>query len=152
MARDACVGGGAVLDIDFSSGFILVREAKGRKDRRAILPMSLVDELRAQIEFSISQHNRDRTEGYGEVALPNALSKKLQYAGHNPMWQYVFPGARLTEDPRTPGVLRRHHVWTQTIQRAVKQAAKAADLQKRVTTHVLNKPRFGEFVGFGRLT
>ena len=126
-----------VLDFNFPLGFIMVREGKGRKDRRAILPLSIEDELHAQIEFSISQHNRDRAEGHGEVALPNALSEKLQYAGHDPIWQYVFPAARLTEDPRIPGVLRRHHVWPQTIQRAVRQAAKAADLRKRVTTHVL---------------
>lgn len=126
-----------VLDVDFSSGLIMVRDGKGGKDRRAILPLSLIDELRAQIEFSVSQHVRDRAEGYGEVALPGALSEKITYAGHEPMWQFVFPAARLTEDPRARGRLRRHHVWPQTIQRAVRRASMAADLQKRVTTHVL---------------
>ena len=126
-----------VLDVNFSSGIIMVRQGKGRKDRRAILPVSLVDELHAQISFSISQHKRDIAAGCGEVAMPNALAGKLKYAGHDPLWQYVFPAARLTEDPRTRGILRRHHVWPQTIQRVVRQAAKAAELQQRVTTHVL---------------
>ncbi len=71
------------------------------------------------------------------MALPGALSEKITYAGHEPMWQFVFPAARLTEDPRARGRLRRHHVWPQTIQRAVRRASMAADLQKRVTTHVL---------------
>ena len=87
------------------------------------------------------------------MALPNALSKKLQYAGRDPMWQYVFPGARLTEDPRTLGVLRHNHVWPQTSAsreasgegRGFAQAGHNARVEQA-------EIRSAEFVGFGRLT
>ncbi|MCL4147476.1 UNVERIFIED_CONTAM: hypothetical protein GTU68_008798 [Idotea baltica] len=113
-----------ILDVMFANGYILVREGKGGKDRRTVLPESLVDELQAQCAFARALHQQDLGRGHGAVALPAALSKKLKGAAQDPIWQYLFPAQRLSEDPRTGGVLRRHHVWPQTIQRAVRQGAK----------------------------
>ncbi len=126
-----------VLDVMFTNGYIFIRDGKGGKDRRAILPNSLVDQLRAQCRLVGAQHQQDLGQGYGAVALPKALSKKLKGAAKDPNWQYLFPAQRLSEDPRTPGTMRRHHVWPQTIQRVVSRAAKKANIPKRVTTHTL---------------
>jgi site-specific recombinase XerD len=52
------------------------------------------------------------------------------------MWQYVFPTARLSVDPRS-GAVRRHHVQEQTIQRAIRQAVRAAGIDRPATPHTL---------------
>ena len=49
-------------------------------------------------------------------------------------WQYVFPSANLSVDPRS-GIRRRHHAHESAIGRAVTQAARRAGLTKRVTCH-----------------
>lgn len=126
-----------ILDVLFSNGYIFIRQGKGGKDRRTVLPNSLVDQLKAQREVVIAQHQQDLSQGYGKVALPSALDKKLKGAAQDPNWQYFFPAQQLSDDPRTPGMLRRHHVWPQTIQRVVRRAAKQAQIPKRVTTHTL---------------
>jgi integron integrase len=126
-----------VLDLDFAAGCIVVRDGKGAKDRRTILPSSLVEDLHAQLDVARAVHQRDLTSGFGEVWLPHALVRKLGSAAREPIWQYVFPATRLSEDPRDRGVIRRHHLWPQVVQRAVKVAARAAAIDKRVTTHVL---------------
>jgi len=51
-------------------------------------------------------------------------------------WQYVFPSTTLSEDPRS-GAVRRHHRSDSAVQRAVKKAADAADIEKRATCHTL---------------
>lgn len=126
-----------ILDVMFSNGYIFIRDGKGAKDRRTVLPNSLVDQLTAQCELICVQHQQDLGRGYGQVSLPSALNKKLKGAAQDPKWQYLFPTQRLSADPRTPGMLRRHHVWPRTIQRAVSGAAKKANILKRVTTHTL---------------
>lgn len=126
-----------ILDVHFQSGYIMVREGKGQKDRRVILPSSLVVDLHQQIDFAQALHRRDCATGHGETYLPHALARKLKGAAADPIWQYVFPSHRLSQDPREPGTIRRHHIWPQTVQRAVRTAARAARIDKRVTTHVL---------------
>lgn len=126
-----------ILDVMFSNGYLFIRNGKGAKDRRTVLPNSLVDQLQTQCQWVLAQHQRDLEQGYGAVSLPNALNKKLKGAAKDPNWQYLFPAQRLSEDPRTPGTMRRHHVWPQTIQRVVSRAAKKAEIPKRVTTHTL---------------
>ncbi len=125
-----------VGQIDFSAGYILVRDGKGAKDRRTVLPESLIEPLKTQIEFALAQHNQDLARGFGSVHLPHALARKLQGAARDPAWQYVFPSTRLTTDPRT-NLVRRHHIWPQTVQRVVREAARSAGIRKRVTTHTL---------------
>ena len=70
----------------------------------------------------------------GEVFLPFALARKYPNASKEWIWQYVFPATKLSQDPRS-GVVRRHHLHESTVQKAVKKAARQADLNKRISCH-----------------
>ena len=97
---------------------------------------SLVEELRRQIETVRFQHQEDLRKGLGEVWLPGALAVKKPGATRELAWQYVFPAARLSRDPRDPAAReRRHHVDESMPQRAVKEALKLAGIRKAGTCH-----------------
>lgn len=125
-----------VKDVVFERGEILVRDGKGAKDRVTMPPASLVPALREQLRRARELHRQDLAAGHGEVYLPLALDRKYPQAGREWMWQYVFPSAALSVDPRS-GVVRRHHVQDQTVQRAVRVAARAAGIDKPVSPHTL---------------
>jgi integron integrase len=125
-----------VQDVDFEYRRILVHQAKGKKDRYVPLPASLADDLRLQIESVHQLHKRDLAAGHGEVRLPYALARKYPSAGRELKWQFLFPSGRLAVDPRG-GTIRRHHLHESTLQKAVKRAASACHLHKRVGCHTL---------------
>ena len=123
-----------VQDVDVKRCEILIRDGKGFKDRVTMLPMSLVAPLQAHLQKVRELHEGDLAQGYGVVHMPYALERKYPNAAKEWSWQYVFPAAKLSTDPRTKA-LRRHHVQEQAIQRAVKQAVRDADLTKAATPH-----------------
>jgi len=123
-----------VQDVDFANNCLVVREAKGNKWRRTLLPGSLRSELRNQIEFALALHQKDLDDGYGAVYLPHALNRKYPNAAKEPAWQYVFPATNMSTDPRD-GVRRRHHIGEQQIQRAVKKALAASGVHKKAGCH-----------------
>lgn len=125
-----------VKDIEFSRGEILVREGKGFKDRVTMLPAVLVDPLKAHLKRVRDLHEQDVEEGYGEVYLPYALARKYPNAGREWGWQYAFPSKNRAVDPRS-GVVRRHHIQDQAIQRAIRQAVRDAGIVKPATPHTL---------------
>jgi integron integrase len=125
-----------VQDIDFEYQRILVHQSKGMKDRYVPLPTSLIDELRAQILVVEKTHDEDLAAGYGEVVLPGALARKYPNAGKELKWQFLFPSGRLAVDPYG-GTIRRHHLHQSAIQKAVKRAAQACNINKRVGCHTL---------------
>ena len=125
-----------VKDVVFERGEILVRDGKGAKDRVTMLPATLMPALREQLARARELHRQDLAAGHGEVYLPFALDRKYPQAGREWMWQYVFSSAALSVDPRS-GVVRRHHVQDQTVQRAVRVAARAAGIDKPVSPHTL---------------
>ncbi len=98
-----------VKDVDLSRGELLVRDGKGAKDRITVLPASLKGPLAEQMEMARLQHQRDLRDGFGSVYLPHALARKYAGAPWEWMWQYVFPAAGLSVDPRS-GERRRHHL------------------------------------------
>jgi integron integrase len=131
-----------VKDVDVARREILVREGKGFKDRVTMLPTSLVQPLQAHLARVKGLHEQDLAKGYGAVYMPQALGKKYPYAATDWAWQYVFPSAKLSVDPRSvneseQGVTRRHHVQDQAIQRAVRQAVINAGITKPATPHTL---------------
>lgn len=123
-----------VQDIDMKRKEILIRDGKGFKDRVTMLPVSLVQSLQSHLQKVREVHQSDLAQGFGSVYMPYALERKYPNAAKEWGWQYVFPAAKLSTDPRS-GELRRHHVQEQAIQRAVKQAARDADLTKAATPH-----------------
>lgn len=125
-----------VKDVDFARREILIREAKGFKDRLTMLPVALVEPLKAHMARVQKLHEEDLKAGYGEVYMPMALDRKYPTGGRSWSWQYVFPSAKLSVDPRS-GVVRRHHLDEKTVQRAVKRAVQSAGIVKLATPHTL---------------
>jgi integron integrase len=123
-----------IKDIDFQYRQITVRDGKGQKDRVTMLPESSAELLKHQLEKSRILHQHDLAAGYGEVYLPYALDRKYKNANKEWGWQYVFPAAQLSRDPRS-GKVRRHHVDEKSLQRAVKRAVQLARISKPATCH-----------------
>lgn len=125
-----------VQDVDFERLEITVRSGKGNKDRRTMLPKTLVEPLCMQLERVRVFHEQDIQNGVGSVYLPYALERKYPNAGHELAWQYVFPAAKPATDPQTE-VVRRHHIGAQAFQRAIKAAVRRANINKPATSHSL---------------
>jgi len=125
-----------VQDVDFVRREITVRQGKGGKDRRTMLPAIIVDALQGQLAEARRVHERDLAAGFGAVWLPNALARKYPNAAREWAWQYVFPASSRSIDPRS-SVERRHHLDETVLQRAVKQAVRRARIDKPATCHTL---------------
>ena len=123
-----------VKDVEFARHQIVVRDGKGHKDRITVLPEVIVEPLRRHLQRVQDIHKRDLARGFGAVHLPNALARKYPNAEREWAWQWVFPSTRLSVDPRS-GVVRRHHADPSGLQKAVRRAARAAGISKRVTPH-----------------
>ena len=125
-----------IKDVDFERREILVRDGKGAKDRVTVLPENLMLPLREQMTRARALHARDLSEGLGAVWLPDALAVKYPSAPKAWGWQWVFPSASKSVDPRT-GVQRRHHLNEASVQKAVSIAARRAGIVKPCSPHVL---------------
>ncbi|NJM74486.1 MAG: integron integrase [Acaryochloridaceae cyanobacterium RU_4_10] len=123
-----------VKEIDFAQAQLVVRDGKGGNSRITMLPASIVDPLQDHLHHVRRQHQQDLAQGYGSVYLPYALERKYPNADRQWIWQYVFPSERISQDPRS-SVVRRHHLDESGLQKAVKQAAFSAKIDKRVSCH-----------------
>jgi integron integrase len=125
-----------VKDVDFARNEITVRDGKGGKDRRTVLPRSLAEPLRMEIERARTLHTQDIAAGIGAVWLPHALARKYLRANRAFGWQYVFPAAQLSRDPRG-GALRRQHIDDAVFSRALKTGCRRAGIDKPASAHTL---------------
>jgi integron integrase len=125
-----------VKDIDFDRGELRVRDGKGGKDRVTMLPALVRKPLSDHLDRIRQQHGRDLAEGCGSVALPGSLALKYPRAPWEWGWQWVFPATRFYRDAES-GQRRRHHLHELVVQRAVKEAVRAAGLAKPATCHSL---------------
>ena len=125
-----------IIDVDFDRQVIMVREAKGNKDRVVMLPRVLLAPLRAQMQAARTVWERDRAAQRAGIYLPDALDKKYPNAGKSWGWFWLFPAAGEAIDPRT-GIERRHHLHEERLQRALKVAVAAAGIAKPVSVHTL---------------
>ena len=123
-----------VKDVDFGMNQLLIRDGKGGKDRATMLPAAVKAGLTHHIDRMREQHQADLRHGAGWVELPWALARKYPNAGRELGWQWVFPATRIYVD-RGTGQRRRHHLHESVLQRAVKDAARAAGLVKHATCH-----------------
>ena len=125
-----------IFDIDFDYHQIMIRNAKGNKDRVTPLPRKLIQAISDQIEYAKNTHDEDIANGLGEVYIPVALGRKYPNAAREIGWQYVFPSQRVSIDPRS-NQARRHHIHENGLQRKIKQAAPKAGITKKVNCHAL---------------
>lgn len=123
-----------VKDLDLYHHRIAVRSGKGAKDRMTIVSPTLIEPLRHHLAKVRTLHEHAVASGFGGVELPHALVRKYPAAFQQWGWQYVFPAAMPTRDPRN-GVCRRHHVHEQSVQRQVRYAARRAGIEKPVSPH-----------------
>jgi len=123
-----------VKDLDFEVNQIVVRDGKGAKDRVTLFPESLHEPLRQHLTKVKFIHTEDLRRGFGETWLPYALSKKYPNVGKAWKWQYIFPSAKISQT-REDGVRRRHYTSDSTIQKAVRDALKQAQIQKHGGCH-----------------
>lgn len=125
-----------VKDVDFANGAIYVRSGKGDKDRVVMLPRALVPALRVQLSHARQFWSGDVVNGCTGVEMPWALERKYPRAGASWAWFWVFPQDHHSPDPLS-GVVRRHHLYDETFQRAFKRAVQAAGVAKAATPHTL---------------
>jgi integron integrase len=123
-----------VKDVDLQYLHITVREPKGGKERKTMLPVSSAPGLREHLENVTKRHQDDLAAGFGAVYLPGALERKLPGASREWAWQYVFPAERRSIDPDS-GIERRHHVNEKNLQNAVKNAVRKARISKSASCH-----------------
>jgi integron integrase len=123
-----------IKDIDFGYQQIVVRDGKGHKDRITTLPKLTIEGLKLQLENARYLHQQDLAQGYGAVYLPYALEQKYPHANREWAWQFVFPANNRSKDPRS-GIVRRHHIYPDSLQRAVKTAIRQAGITKHASCH-----------------
>ncbi len=125
-----------IQDIDFGQGLLFIRGGKGGKDRTTLFAKNIQQECREWILQSEMIFQKDCKEGFGEVYIPGALSRKYPNAGKSIGWQWLFPAKCRSIDPRT-GKEMRHHVNQSGLQKAIKRAALKANIKKKISCHTL---------------
>ena len=125
-----------IKDVDLGRGTVTVRKGKGDKDRVTVLPKSLREELARQIESAREMWQNDREAGLAGVYIPGALARKFRRAAETFEWFWLFAAKQTSVDPESE-IRRRHHLHGQVYNEAIKRAAAAAGIEKRVTSHAL---------------
>jgi integron integrase len=125
-----------VKDIDFARNEITVRDGKGGKDRRTVLPARLVEPLTEQVARVREVLRGDLCSDWAGVHLPHALARKYPHAARELAWQYVFPSVQRSLDPLS-GLVRRHHIDEKGLQRAMTRAVRGAGIAKPASCHTL---------------
>ncbi len=123
-----------VKDVDYDYQQIMVRNAKGKKDRVVPFPKKYQEPLRDHLKSRKELHDNDLAKGVGSVFMPSALARKYPNAANEWIWQYVFASSRISNDPRSKAV-RRHHLHEKSLQRKIKPAALRAGITKKVGCH-----------------
>ncbi|MFZ2656893.1 MAG: integron integrase [Victivallales bacterium] len=123
-----------VNSIDLERGLLHIRAAKGDKDRMVPMPVSLKEDLKKHLERLKELHGKDTSQGYGQVHMPEALDRKYPNASSEFGWQWFFPMAKLSVDPRS-GRVMRHHLLDRAFQDIVRKAIDKAGVNKHGTCH-----------------
>ena len=123
-----------VKDLELTRREILIRDAKGQKDRVTVLPDALVPHLRDHLARVRVLYDADREARLPGVSLPYALRRKYPNAATSWVWQWVFPSRVFCRDPYS-GEQVRFHLHRQNIQRSVQIAIRAAGIEKPASCH-----------------
>ena len=125
-----------VQDVDFGQKILFVRDGKGQKDRTTTFPEVVISPIQSHLRTVKQLHHGDLQQGFGYAPLPTALARKYPSAETEWLWQFVFPSANLSKNPRgADEKLYRYHLHESTVQRSVRRAGKLAKIGKRVTPH-----------------
>ena len=124
-----------VKDVDLDRLEIVVRAGKGDTDRRTPLSERCLDPLRKHLQRERTRFESDRRRDIRTTGVGEALLRKYPNADREWRWRYVFASVRTVLD--ASGVRRRHHVDESVLQRAIPEAARAAEVSKRVACHAL---------------
>ncbi|OGW65247.1 MAG: integrase [Nitrospirae bacterium RIFOXYA2_FULL_44_9] len=125
-----------IKDVDFEQSLVIIRSGKGDKDRPTMLPEAVKEELVKHITETRVIYEKDRNAKLNGVQLPGALERKYPNAGKEWGWFWIFPSQTLSMEPRT-GVIRRHHVYHDSLQRAFRNAVIKAGITKQASVHTL---------------
>ena len=125
-----------IKDVDFEKNSIVVRDGKGGKDRITMLPESLKASLQSHLRSVYGLHQKDLSEGWGRVELPNALARKYVNAAKEWGWQWIFPQQHRWRN-RKSGEQGRYHIDASQIQKAMRAAVQAAGIHKPAKCHTL---------------
>ena len=126
-----------VKDILWEENHLVIRAAKGGKDRRVPIPRICIDPLREQVGRAQAVWERDRQDSPDVgVPLPHQLAKKYSSVPFAWQWFWVFPAAGHCDHPRT-GERVRYHLLHDNLQRAVRLAARQVNMEGFLTPHVL---------------
>ena len=125
-----------VKDIDFDRNEIMIRRGKGQKDRATTLPAAVIDSLCQHLAEVKRLHSADLADGFGRVALPDALGRKYPHAAVEWGWQFVFPASCICRDPRW-GPPSRFHLHASAVQKAIAVAVRRSGIAKRVGPHTM---------------
>jgi integron integrase len=125
-----------IKDVDFARGEIVIRQPKGGRNRRTMLPGRLVEALQLQRQAALMVHGRDLDAGFGEVSLPHLLARKYPNAAREAGWQFLFPASRRGIDP-LDGREKRFHIHEKVLQRSLRLAVRAAGITKPASCHTL---------------
>lgn len=137
-----------VKDFDFGNGLLTVHDGKGGKNRVVPLPKSMAKALQAKLEMVRAIHNADLSAGFGSVWLPGELAKKYPSAPTSFKWQWAFPSREICK--ADDGTLRRHHLFPNGFQTALREAAKKSGITKRVSPHILRHSHATALLEMGR--
>lgn len=125
-----------IQEVDFDRKTVLVRAPKNDHDRQTMLAEAIIPDLRAHLDRIRRQHAIDLADGFGRVSLPDALEKKYKSADRQTGWQWVFPAAKFSIDPKD-GVRKRFHIFDNTIQKALAKAVAKVGVDQHFTPHCL---------------
>lgn len=123
-------------DLDFDRHQIVVRAAKGMKDRVVQMPRSITDDLSHQVSVATRQHADDIRNGCCRVEIPFAYAQKCPSAPHSLSWFWLFPSRKLSRHPDEHWI-GRYHVDHSNVGRSLSTVATKVGILKPCTPHKL---------------
>lgn len=132
-----------VRDVEMAKSQLIIRRAKGGKDRLVALPCSLSREIESQLAAARVIWQRD-VAAQVPIKLPSRMEKKYPRAQWSWNWAWLFPQNAPCRDPRGAGMVRWHQLES-TVQLAVRSACRRLgleilphELRHAYATHCLN--------------
>ncbi len=122
-----------IKDVDLEQNILVVHDGKGKKDRITLIPEILKKVITSLIQTRKIEHKNDLSQNRGYTTLPYSLSLKYKNADKDFDWQFLFVSKRYVKNNERK--FCRRHIYETTVQRAVKEAVKKADINKPASTH-----------------